>query len=74
MGGHVVRIGDGSRAHRLFLRKPEGRCPRGWLKISWKDNIIWDLKEVDYEGGWKTFAQIVTWRAYVLAAMNLWVS
>mgnify|MGYP000604360692 CR=1 FL=1 len=39
-----------------------------------KDNIIRDLKEVDYEGDWKTLDQNrVTWRAYVLAAMNFWV-
>ena len=44
----------------------------GRPKIKWEDNIIWDLKEVDYEGDWKTLAQDrVTWSAYILAAMNL---
>ena len=39
------------------------------------DNIIRDLKEVDYEGDWKALAQDrLTWCAYVLAAMNLRVA
>ena len=39
--------------HKLLVGKPEGKRPRGRLKIRW-DNFIWDLKEVDYEGDWKT--------------------
>ena len=40
--------------------------------MRWEDNIIWDLKQVGYEGDWKALAEDrVTWRAYVLAAMNL---
>ena len=31
--------------------------PCGRLKIRWENNIIWDLKEVDYEGDQKTLAQ-----------------
>ena len=30
--------------------KPEGTRPPGRSKIRWKDNIVRDLKEVDYEG------------------------
>ena len=38
----------------------------------WDDNIIGELKEVDYEGDWKILCSgWVTWRSYVLAAMNL---
>ena len=43
-------MGDERNAHKLLLVKPEGKCPRGRPKIRWKVNIIWDLKEVDYEG------------------------
>ena len=47
-------------------------CRHGRPKIRWVDNIIKDLKEVDYKGDWKTLAQDrVTWRAYILAGMNL---
>ena len=47
--GHVTWIGDGRRAHKFLLGKPEEKCPRGRPKIRWEDNTIWDLKEMDYE-------------------------
>ena len=63
---------DERRTHKLLLGKPDGTRPRGRPKIRWEDNITRDLKEVDYEGNWKTFVQErVIWCAYVLAAMNL---
>ena len=61
-------MGDGKRVHKLLLGKPEAKCPRGRPKIRWKDNIIRYLKEVDYEGDWKTLAQDSD-----MAAMNLGV-
>ena len=57
-------MGDGRKAHKIFLGKPEEIRPRGRPKIRWEDNIIRDLKEVDYEGDWKTL---------VLAAMYVQV-
>ena len=36
-------------AYKLLLEKTEGKHPRGRPKIKWKD-----LKEVEYEGDWKT--------------------
>ena len=52
--------------------KPEGKCPHGRPKIWWEDNIIWNLKKVDYEGHWKTLAKDrMTWRAYVLVDLTL---
>ena len=57
---HVVRTEDGRKAHKLLLRKPEGKRSRGRPKIRWEDNIISDLKE----GDWKTFAHDrMTWHA-----------
>ena len=47
-------MGEGGRAHKLLLGKSEGTRPRGRPKIRLEDNIIWDLKKVDYEGDWKT--------------------
>ena len=56
----------------LLLGKLKGQRLHGRLKIRWEDNIIRDLKAVDYEGDWKTLARDrMTWRAYVLAAVNL---
>ena len=52
-------MGDGKRAHQILLGKPEGSRPRGRPKIRCEDNIIRDLKEVDYEGDWKTLARIM---------------
>ena len=34
----------------FLIGKPEGTHPHGRPKIRWEDNIIRDLKEVDYEG------------------------
>ena len=42
-------MGDERRVHRILLGKPEGMCPCGRLKIGWEDNIIRDLKELDYD-------------------------
>ena len=30
-------MGDGRRAHKLLLGKPEGKCPCGSMKIRWED-------------------------------------
>ena len=45
-------MGDGGRTHNLHLEKPNRKRPSGRPKIRWEDNIIWDMKEVDYEGDW----------------------
>ena len=58
MGGHVARMGDERRVHKLFLGKPDEIRPYGKRKIRWEDNVIWDLKEADYEGDWKTLSQV----------------
>ena len=47
---HVACMGDTRRAHKILLGNPEGTRPRGKPKIRWENNIIRDLKEVDYEG------------------------
>ena len=61
-------MGNGRRAHKILLGKPEGTRSPGRPKIRWEENIIGDLKEVNYEGDWKTLR--MTWRAYVLVALN----
>ena len=42
-------MGNEKEAHKLVLGKPSGMP-----KISWENNIIRDLKEVGYEGDWRT--------------------
>ena len=34
--GHFTRKGDGRRAHKFLLRKPELKRPRGRPRIRWK--------------------------------------
>ena len=52
-------------------KKTGGEAPTDRPKVRFEDNIIWDLKEVGYEGDWKALAQYrVICRAYVLTAMN----
>ena len=68
----MLQMGDGRRAHKIVLGKPEGTRPRGRSKIRLEENIIRDLKEVDYEEDRKTLAQNrVTWYVYVLVAIYL---
>ena len=43
-------MGDKRRAYKLLLGNPEGKRSHGRLKTRWEDNLIWDLKEADYEG------------------------
>ena len=57
LAGLVAWMGDGRREPKILLGKPEGTCPHGRPKIRWEDNIIRNLREIDYEGDWKTLAQ-----------------
>ena len=42
---HVARMGDGRKAYKLLIRKPEGKPFRGRPKIKWEDNNL------GFEGG-----------------------
>ena len=54
---HVALIENERKAHKIFLAKLEGTHSRGRPKIRLENNIIRNLKEVDYEGDWKTLVQ-----------------
>ena len=74
--GHVARMGEGRRVHRLLVGKPEGKRPLGRPRCRWEDNIKMDLQKV---GGvcedWMELAQDRDrWRAFVSTVMNLRVS
>ena len=40
--GHIAQMGDGRRAQKILLGKPEEMRSHGRLKIRWEDNIIRD--------------------------------
>ena len=44
--GPVARMGKGRRAHRVLVRKPEGRRPLRRPRRRWEDNIKMDLQEM----------------------------
>jgi len=60
-------------AHRVLVRKPEGKCSLGRPRHSWEDNIKMDLQEVECGGmDWNELSQDRDrWRALLKAVMNL---
>jgi hypothetical protein len=52
--GHVARREEDRDAHRVLVRKPEGKRPLGRPRRRWEDNIKMDLQKVDgvVETGW----------------------
>jgi len=44
--GHVARVGEDRRVHRVLAGKPEGKRPLGRPRHRWEDNIKMDLQEV----------------------------
>jgi len=71
--GHVARIGEGRRVHRVLVGKPWGKRPLGRPRRTWEDNIKMDLQEVGCEG--MDFIELTQnrdrLRALVNAVMNL---
>jgi len=60
-------------AHRVLVKKPEGKRPLGRWGHRWEDNIKIDLQEV----GWKVWIDLVhdrnRWQALMSAVINLQV-
>ena len=51
--GHVARMGEERRVHRVLVGKPEGKRPLGRHRRRSVDNIKMDLQEVGWTGlGW----------------------
>jgi hypothetical protein len=46
LGGYLARMGENKIAHRLLVRKLEGKGPLGRLRRRWVDNIKTDLVEI----------------------------
>jgi hypothetical protein len=47
--GHVARMGDDKRVHKVFVRKPAGKRPLGRPRRRWEDGIRMDLRETGWE-------------------------
>jgi hypothetical protein len=71
--GHVARMGEERRVHRVLVGKPEGNMPLGRPRRRWEDNIKMDVQEVaGGRGDWMELAQDRDrWRAIVGTAKNL---
>jgi hypothetical protein len=48
--GHVARMREDRRVHRMLVEKPEGKRPLGRPRRRWEDNIKMDLQEVGGRG------------------------
>ena len=44
--GHVARMGEKLRVHKVLVEKPEGKKPVGRPRRRWEDNIKMGLQEV----------------------------
>jgi hypothetical protein len=75
MGGACSAYVEGERCVQVLVGKPEGKRPLGRPRLRWKDNITMDLQEVGCGGmDWIKVAEYrERWRAFVNAAMNLWI-
>ena len=49
--GHVARMGEDRRVHRVLVGKLEGKRPLGRPRRRWEDNIKMDLQE-GWRGSW----------------------
>ena len=70
--GHVARMEQSRNAHRVLVRKPEGKKPLGWPRCRWEDNIKMGLREVRCDpGDWISLAEDRDqWLGYVRKVMN----
>jgi hypothetical protein len=73
LAGHVARVGEGRRVHRVLVGRPDGKRPLGRPRCRWEDNIKLDLTEIGMDGtNWIRLAKDrVQWRAFVNTVMNL---
>jgi len=71
--GNVARMGEMKNAHKILVRKPEGKRPLGRPRRRWEDNIRMDRREVVWDGvDWVHLAQDrEQWRDLVSTIMSL---
>jgi hypothetical protein len=58
MGGACSTNGVKINAYRILVGRPEGKRPLGRPRHRWEDNIIMDLREIEWGGMyWVDLAQ-----------------
>jgi hypothetical protein len=70
-----ARMGEKRNAYRIFVGEPEGKRPLGRSRRRWVDNVIMDIREIEWDGReWIYLAQDRDqWNVFVNTVMNLWV-
>jgi hypothetical protein len=48
--GHVARMGEKRKAHRILMGNPKGKRLLGRPRRKWEDNIRTDLREIGWGG------------------------
>jgi hypothetical protein len=71
--GHVARMGEERKVHKVLVGKPEGKRLLGRPRRRWEDGTRMDLREIGLGGvDWTRLSQDRDrWRAVVCAVMNL---
>jgi hypothetical protein len=71
--GHVARMGEDRKMHKVLAGKPEGKRPLEKPRRRWENEIKMDLREIGLGGvDWILLAEDRDrWRAVVSAVMNL---
>jgi hypothetical protein len=70
--GHVARMGEGRKAYRVLMEKPEGKRPLERPMSRWEEGIGMELRQTIWGVEWIHFVQDRDrWRAVVNAVMNL---
>jgi hypothetical protein len=73
--GHVARVGEKRKSHKVLVGKHKGKRPLGIPRCRWEDGIKIDLWEIGWRDvEWIHLAQDRDmWRALMNAVINLWV-
>jgi hypothetical protein len=70
--GYIARM-EKRNAHRILVRKPEGKTPLGRPRRRWVDNIKTDLRKIGWDGmNWIDLTKDRDrWRSFAGTIMNL---
>jgi hypothetical protein len=57
--GHVARMGEKRKVHRVLMGKPEDKRSLGRPRLRWEDGIRMDLRVIGW--GWRGFSWLRIW-------------